>query len=292
MSLFLALGLILPRLRLENAVSMRTMANATVVFSFVTLVPFLSTMFRLSKSWTGLQLTNEEKKIIVPGHIIGLFVWLAISFVQTLTARRMQWLHNKLGLVGFAVIAYCVFELVTNAVFAFVPTKPMLLARATLGRDPSNWEIVMFTNCFIFALMVPFGSAFHGYHAAKSVLWDKERCVRSHVHHVICMMTWILNPGQLRIIIRAIFYFSGCQPFTSREDTILVQTTSFHISATILAVQHWLMFAILPPKLKKKTGTKFMRWFTIPLILWQLASCYILGVNPWHMCGSPVYADF
>jgi len=283
-SMLLTMGFIIPQLPLENAVGMKAMANGAAVFSIITLIPFVAYIFRFSKGWTGMHLNAAEKKIIEPGHIVGLFFWLTIGTVQTLTVGRAQKFHNKLGVVGFAVISYCIMELLTNAVFSFVPGKPMLLARATFDRNPTNSEIAMFTNCFLFALMVPFGTAFHGYHAAKSVMWAKERSIRKHVHHVICMMTWILNPGLLRIIIRSLHFVSGCQPFTSREDTILVQTTSSHISSTFLAIHHWLMYATLPKNLKKDSAIVFMRWFTLPVILWQIAACYLLGVNPWHTC--------
>lgn len=141
-----------------------------------------------------------------PGHVVGMFLWSALSIFQAVTFKRAQRIHNYVGYVGFFVLFLCIVEVHTNSAFLFLPSKPALLAKATLGRDTvTPWETFLFTNCLIFVLFLPIAITLHAYYALDAVLFRKAKSGRLHAHHILSTMVWMLAPGLLRFAMKALW---------------------------------------------------------------------------------------
>ena len=95
-----------------------------------------------------------------------MMAWLVTSVWQMWTYKRHQRVHNSTGHVAVAILGYCVVEMLSNAVFTFLPSKPALLAQAVLRRqDVQGWEIAVFTGYFAVGLIVPIMMSLHGWQA-------------------------------------------------------------------------------------------------------------------------------
>ena len=171
-------------------------------------------------------------------------------------------------------------EISTNAVFVFLPSKPALLALATLGREPSNWETFLFSNCFALGLGVPIGVALHAYFAMTS-LFSAPRSGRLHAHHMLCAMCWIIGPGVMRLIIQMLWEPLGIRPFEDNVATIGLQNVSFFLTYPIIVICKLFFYSSLSPDLRKSAGVEIMRRFWIIHPLWGAVACWMLEVDLW-----------
>jgi len=284
-------ALSIPDFRFDKIVSTTHAANLFVGLALISIYPFISYSLNWSESWTGLKLTEEEEAVILgpPGHVYGMFLWFALSLFQAVTFKRAQWIHNYVGYVGFFVLFLCLVEVTTNAIFVFLPFKPALLAKSTLGRDTVTvWETFLFSNCFAVPLLLPLAVLGHAYYAFEAVVFRKMRSGRLHAHHILSTMVWMLGPGILRLAMKPIWKASGSVPFDRKEDAIQVQMLGFHISGVALVTILSLIHSTLPIRLREDASVKNMRWMMIIPVVHGGFACWLLGVKPWP---QPTYFE-
>jgi hypothetical protein len=263
-------------------ISLHLLRVFILLYSLVAMYPFYDYLVQKAPSWSGLELTSDEKKRIEgpPGHVVGMVIWQLLAFAQGLSYGRLQKLHNAVGYLGYAVLFWCMWETSTNAMFVFLPSKPALLASATLGREPTLWEIVAFANVFSIGLLLPVGVILHAYFALLA-LYGKKRNGRIHAHHMLCLMSWVVAPGVQRLIISKLWAPLNATPFENNEVIILIQVYSFFAAGSIFLAVNSLFYATLPVQSRGETGVEFMRRLWVVFTVWGPCACWVLGVDPW-----------
>jgi len=265
-----------------------TIAKVTLVYSVMAFVPF-ACYFYDGDSWTAFRSTPEEHSRIMPFHAAGTMGWFFIGLVQLLLVWSRSWsLHNKLGTVGLGlVLPYCVLENATNAMFVFLPNKPMLLAQSVLGRDDvTAWEIVLHCGPFLMGLLAPVGFASHGWLAARSV-WPAlggKRSARLHAHHMSMVVCWMLAAGLVRWWGRWAMVLSGCDLFPDRLLVIKVQATVFLVNGVAVQIVGHLLYLTLPANLRKDAGVLTLWWLQQAQSVLPFLFASYIGVDFWPSC--------
>ena len=247
---FMALGFYYLYHRVQLRLSSRQLAGIGVLWFTIGAIPFV-TYVLTGISWTGLQLSEIHRTMIESKHMIVLFAWLTTGLIQmgaiSVGARKV---HSWLGNLGQNILLPVVLiELGTNAVFVFLPDKPVLLAAALLERQPTLVEAVGYTFCFTVALCTPVYMALYGWLSHRAL---QDRQYALHGIYMALVVVHSIGPGILRAIIRGVFVSSGCLGTSSKTIVLVVQSISFNWEVLVRGLASAFPYGCIPLSTRQK----------------------------------------
>lgn len=243
--------------------SMATMSIVSLSSNFLGVIPF-ACWWLTGYSFTGLPLNTNEYARIAHRHAISTLIWFSTAMLQIISVLFMKnsglvgqlsrSLHKNLGMFSMCIVVPIFFvELASNAIFVFLPGKPLLLSVAMGEPSPSPGYFIAMCGCLFSGLAIAPGLLLMyiaslrslGYIGTQGKEGEQQKgTVRKdlvlHGYHMAAMSSWIIDTGTLRLLIQAGFWFSGCKPFESSVSTVIVQAFGFqsHILLSFIRLSY------------------------------------------------------
>ena len=278
--IFLKLNLNLPR------ASNQVLVTVGILSSLSSLYPF-HIYLNTGLPWTGLALDDIQTKMIEQRHVVIMGLWSILSTIQLITMFfPIPAIHRQVGKFTFNILMPLVFiELIANALFVFVPQKPMLLAKVVTGeQDPSIMSIITHTLPFAAGLLTPVAMLIYYVLAAKAAA---SKDINLHKIYAILLVVSANGPGGLRYVIRWKFDSSGCPMFKDDQTSILVQALGFGFTGIFLVPLTALIYTAFPMK-DRQTDRNIRRSFYFfvfhhsfsQVIAWALNVPFSIACHP------------